>query len=76
MGNSPNFKGTPGLAAIKAQYQAQREAALSAAADRLSEAERDELRAQIVTPPVRRRREATTEAPPAPTTEDTAEKES
>jgi len=56
MPGSVNFKGTPGLAAMRVQHQAQREAALQAAAERLSEAEREALRAQLITPPVRRTR--------------------
>lgn len=63
MPGSVNYKGHAGLAAIRDQSVAEHDAAVKAAAERLSEAEREALRAQIVTPPVRRRRGASTEAP-------------
>ena len=63
MPGSTTFKGTPGLAAIRDRAVTQREVALQDAAERLSESEREALRAQIVTPPVRRKRGASIEAP-------------
>lgn len=62
MPGSPNYKGSPALFNRHVELERDRAAARKHAEERLAQLQRDA--SPIVTTPVRRKREASTEAPP------------